>query len=95
MSCRLCFLLTVILYLCRKPGGTTELIMEHTPLETSFHHYGSGVPGNTILVVGGIHGDETSGWRAADKAKESKAKDRYPDRPSPANAPGSRRESVT
>ena len=85
------FLLTVILYLCRKPAGTTELIMEHTPLETSFTIMESGVPGNTILVVGGIHGDETSGWRAADKLKKVKPKTGTLIVLSPANAPGSRK----
>lgn len=85
------FLLTVILYLCRKPAGTTELIMEHTPLETSFTIMESGVPGNTILVVGGIHGDETSGWRAADKLKKVKPKTGTLIVLSPANAPGSQK----
>ena len=65
--------------------------MEHTPLETSFTIMESGVPGNTILVVGGIHGDETSGWRAADKLKKVKPKTGTLIVLSPANAPGSRK----
>ena len=36
-----------------------------TPFETEWHGYDSGVPGPTVLVTGGIHGNEPAGARAA------------------------------
>lgn len=83
-------LLLAALPLYPRADRRTELIMEQTPLETGFTITESGVPGTTILVVGGIHGDETSGWMAADKLKKVKPKAGALIILSPANAPGSR-----
>lgn len=84
-------LCTVCLYIAFRPGPRTELIMEHTPLETGFTILESASPGKTILVVGGIHGDESSGWMAAEQLKKyRKLKSGTLIILSPANAPGSR-----
>ncbi|WP_294146211.1 succinylglutamate desuccinylase/aspartoacylase family protein [uncultured Clostridium sp.] len=84
-------LCAVCLFMVLRPGPKTELIMEHTPLETGFTILESGSPGKTVLVVGGIHGDETSGWMAADQLKKRrKLKSGTLIILSPANAPGSR-----
>lgn len=84
-------LCTLCLIAVLRPGQKTELIMEHTPLETGFTIVESGSPGKTVLVVGGIHGDESSGWMAADQLKKHrKLKSGTLIILSPANAPGSR-----
>ena len=50
-------------------GGSSDgsyRILEGTDDETTVYVKESGTDGPTTLVVGGIHGDETSGWMAAD-----------------------------
>ncbi|WP_331235594.1 M99 family carboxypeptidase catalytic domain-containing protein [Natronorarus salvus] len=50
-------------------GGSSDgsyRILEGTADETTVYVKESGTDGPTTLVVGGIHGDETSGWMAAD-----------------------------
>ncbi|WP_435362134.1 succinylglutamate desuccinylase/aspartoacylase family protein [Haloarchaeobius sp. DFWS5] len=49
------------------PSRTSYEIMSGTEHETTVHHYKSGVEGPTTMVVGGIHGDEKSGFLAADQ----------------------------
>ena len=41
------------------------IIAEGTPFETRWHSYDSEVDGPTVLVIGGVHGDERAGHRAA------------------------------
>lgn len=41
------------------------LIAEGTPFETEWHAFDSGQPGPTVLITGGIHGNEPAGARAA------------------------------
>ncbi|MFC6955372.1 M99 family carboxypeptidase catalytic domain-containing protein [Halorubellus litoreus] len=45
---------------------SSHTIMSGTYMETTVHEYDSGVAGPTTLVVGGIHGDERSGYEAAE-----------------------------
>jgi hypothetical protein len=40
-------------------------VLDGTEHETTVHYYGSGVDGPTTMVFGGVHGDETAGYRAA------------------------------
>lgn len=47
-------------------GARTEgVLAEGTPFETRWYAYDSGVPGPTVMVTGGIHGNEPAGARAA------------------------------
>lgn len=47
------------------PRRSTQQIAARTPWQTSAIVIESGVPGPTALVVGGVHGDEPAGARAA------------------------------
>ena len=47
-------------------------ILEDTIYETAVYRYTSNVPGKKIAIVGGIHGDEVAGWKAALQLKERK-----------------------
>ncbi|WP_267642351.1 succinylglutamate desuccinylase/aspartoacylase domain-containing protein [Haloarchaeobius amylolyticus] len=49
------------------PSRTSYKIKEGTYQETTVYVYDSGVAGPTTMVVGGIHGDEKSGYLAADQ----------------------------
>lgn len=40
-------------------------ILNNTIYETTVHHFKSNVAGPKIAIVGGIHGDELAGWKAA------------------------------
>ena len=40
-------------------------IMERTEHETAVHIFKSNLPGPKVVIVGGIHGDETAGWKTA------------------------------
>ena len=48
----------------------TWSILEDTIYETTAYRYTSNVPGKKIAIVGGIHGDEVAGWKAALQLKE-------------------------
>ena len=41
------------------------IIAQGTPFQTRWHSYDSEVDGPTVLVIGGMHGDELAGHRAA------------------------------
>ncbi len=45
---------------------TERLLREGTPWETYFYKTASPVEGPTVMVIGGIHGDERAGYLAAD-----------------------------
>lgn len=45
-------------------------ILENTTYETAVYKFTSNVPGKKIAIVGGIHGDEVAGWKAALQLKE-------------------------
>jgi predicted deacylase len=51
------------------PATTTGLLAEGTPYETSWWVVESGRPGPTVLVTGGIHGNEPAGAAAADEIR--------------------------
>lgn len=48
----------------------TYNIMEGTQNETAVHIFKSNLPGPKVVIVGGIHGDETAGWKTALKFVE-------------------------
>lgn len=50
-----------------EPLRSITPIMEATVHETPIHAFDSGRPGPTTLVVGGMHGDEASGYTAANQ----------------------------
>jgi len=49
-----------------RPAG---FLAEGTPFATPYYIRDSGVPGPTVLITGGIHGNEPSGARAADQIR--------------------------
>ncbi|MEG2733410.1 MAG: succinylglutamate desuccinylase/aspartoacylase family protein, partial [Clostridium sp.] len=64
-------------------------LMVGTPVETSYCIVEGTFPGKTIFVIGGTHGDEIAGWKAAEQLKKMKApKSGTLIILSPANAPG-------
>lgn len=46
-------------------GGAPRLLAEGTPYATPYYDHDSGKPGPTVVVVGGMHGNEPAGFRAA------------------------------
>ncbi len=48
----------------------TWKILEDSIYETTVYKYTSNVPGKKCVIVGGIHGDEVAGWKAALQLKE-------------------------
>lgn len=54
------------------PRGEEErLMMAGTPYETPLYIFGSGEPGQIVMVLGGVHGNEPGGWLAAEAIVES------------------------
>ena len=41
--------------------------MEGTPQATDIYIFGSGQPGNVLMVLGGVHGNEPGGWFGAER----------------------------
>jgi len=52
-----------------EPAVTSRLLAEGTRWETPFYVSDSGIDGPTLLVVGGIHGNEPAGSRAAEQIR--------------------------
>lgn len=52
------------------PAVASYPIRRGTPEETAVYRIRSGTPGPTVLVVGGVHGDEAAGHRAARRATD-------------------------
>ncbi|MBE3098827.1 MAG: succinylglutamate desuccinylase/aspartoacylase family protein [Planctomycetes bacterium] len=48
---------------------TSGLLAEGTEWETPYYILESGIPGPTLLVTGGVHGDEPAGYRAAEEIR--------------------------
>ena len=48
----------------------TWKILEGSIYETTVYKFTSNVPGKKCVIVGGIHGDEVAGWKAALQLKE-------------------------
>ena len=48
----------------------TWKILEDSIYETTVYKFTSNVPGKRCVIVGGIHGDEVAGWKAALQLKE-------------------------
>lgn len=49
------------------PSRSRKTIRAGTAEETTVHTYDSGVAGPTMVVIGGVHGDESAGYLAADE----------------------------
>lgn len=45
-------------------------IAKGTKHQTPYYVYNSGVDGPTVAIIGGVHGNEKAGWKAALEAKE-------------------------
>lgn len=52
-----------------QPQLSSGRIAAGTRWETAYYVHDSGVPGPTLLVVGGVHGNEPAGYRAADQIR--------------------------
>jgi hypothetical protein len=46
---------------------TIGVIMRGTPCSTTYYVKKGTLPGPTVVVIGGIHGDETAGYKAAEQ----------------------------
>jgi hypothetical protein len=46
-------------------GRSQRMLMPDTAYETPLYIIHSGLPGPTVMVIGGAHGDEPAGWTAA------------------------------
>lgn len=63
--------LAVVLHAAQKP--VCKKLAEGTPAEARLTILEGERPGPALFVVGGVHGDETAGWTAADRlAKEAR-----------------------
>lgn len=72
----LCFLLCLILTgvpSSSAPFSTisTSLLAQGTDMETQLVILKGSSPGPSLVVVGGLHGDETAGWEAANRLKRT------------------------
>ncbi len=69
----LIFLLLASFVGCKKPLIQEEVLIDHqvttimtgTIYETEVHHFITNISGPKVAIVGGIHGDEVAGWKAA------------------------------
>jgi predicted deacylase len=50
-------------------AADTGLLAAGTPRETRWHRVDSGKPGPVVVVIGGVHGDEPAGARAAEQIR--------------------------
>ncbi len=50
-------------------GRSTSALLPGTPWEASFDVTHSGLAGPTVLLLGGVHGNEPGGWLAADELR--------------------------
>ncbi len=84
--------LAVVLHAAQKP--VCKKLAEGTPAEARLTILEGERPGPALFVVGGVHGDETAGWTAADRlAKEARILSGALYIVSPANAWGAARNN--
>ena len=50
----------------------TWKILQNSIYETEVYKFTSNIPGKKVAIVGGIHGDEVAGWKAALQLKEKR-----------------------
>lgn len=55
--------------MARAQTQTTGLLMPGTPYQTAYYVKTGATPGPTIVVIGGVHGDEIAGYLAARRLK--------------------------
>lgn len=68
--------LSITVNLCLAATPDSGLIMQGTKHETPYYVFDSGKSGNTVMVVGGVHGNEPSGHEAAKLLYEDYLHDR-------------------
>ncbi len=74
MKNRLGNLVLLLAFLCvapvlAEPSSKSGTIAVGTEWETEYHVVDSGTEGPTVLILGGIHGNEPAGWRAAEQIR--------------------------
>lgn len=67
---KIVFLLLILLIGCSS-DFSTEKVLEGFAMETEVHYYDTGKPGKRVAIIGGIHGDELAGWKAADMINDN------------------------
>lgn len=70
------FLIVILVLFVTTSGFCAQTIseqslMQGTRYETNAYFIDSGIAGNTVLIVGGTHGDEVAGWTAVSNLTES------------------------
>ncbi|MEG0092299.1 MAG: succinylglutamate desuccinylase/aspartoacylase family protein, partial [Oscillospiraceae bacterium] len=63
-------LLSSLFFYTQNPKVETFKILPKTEVETSLTVINGKSPGKCVFVIGGIHGDEIAGWKAANKLKK-------------------------
>ncbi len=58
----------------KKAAIETKTIAKNTKYATNLYIINSGKPGPVVMITGGVHGNETAGYKAADKVKNYKIK---------------------
>lgn len=64
-------LIVIIFFFFQKTAAPTVTLLEGTVMETTMTVISGKSSGKCVFVVGGIHGDEVAGWKAANKLKRS------------------------
>lgn len=68
------YLLILCVFLLGCQAVEEVSILPDSLMTTKAYYYDTGVSGKNIVIVGGIHGDEIAGWRAADLILDSLTK---------------------
>lgn len=55
-----------------EPVSFTRMLLPHTRFATRYYMMDSGVPGPTVMIVGGVHGNEPAGAFAAESIRQWK-----------------------
>ena len=50
-----------------QPRRSSDSIAVGTEWETPYYRIETGKPGPTVMIVGGVHGNEPGGWQAAEQ----------------------------
>lgn len=69
---RLLVVLSLLLLMGCKQGEAKvvvqkSVLLENTLYATEVYHYKTNKPGSKVVIIGGIHGDEIAGYKAAEK----------------------------
>jgi hypothetical protein len=64
-----CFLTVTVAQPVSGPVRTQGVLLPDTEWETTWFQIDSGLPGPTVLITGGMHGNEPAGFRAAEQIR--------------------------